>query len=98
MAYDLSDYPNVPSDTGAWGHLFEYLLGLNGGGNADLPAPIDVKFKNHSLTALLTMFHKERSSTDRMNQMVCEFGWQDEHWRISFRYTLKKQFDRAFRV
>ena len=97
MAYDLSDYPNVPSGTGARGHLFEYLLSLNGG-NADLPAPMDVKSKNHSLTALLPMFHKERSSTDRMNQMVFELGWQDGHWRISFRYTLKKQFDRAFRV
>lgn len=82
---------------GGPGRLLEDLLGIKEN-NADSPDLADWEIKFHGGTSLLTLFHKDPQPRGIIKDMVNDYGWEDEHGRISFRHTIGKESPRGFYI
>ncbi|MDH5723434.1 MAG: MvaI/BcnI family restriction endonuclease [Alphaproteobacteria bacterium] len=82
---------------GGPGRLLEDLLGIKEN-NADSPDLADWEIKFHGGTSLLTLFHKDPQPRGVINQMVHDYGWEDEHGHISFRHTIASKSPRGFYI
>jgi hypothetical protein len=92
------EIPNMFHGTGAPGNTLEYLIDIDSNNN-DSPDLQDWELKFHGgRSNLLTLFHKEAQPKGIMDVMVNNFGWEDQHGRISFRHTISGQSERGFRV
>ena len=91
------DIPDQFQGSGAPGNTLEYLLNVEQN-NQDSPDLMDWEIKFHGGNALLTLFHKDPQPRGIMNNVVNEFGWENEKKQISFRHTIKGQSERGFNI
>lgn len=91
------DIPDQFQGSGAPGNTLEYLLNVEQN-NQDSPDLMDWEIKFHGGNALLTLFHKDPQPRGIMNNVVNEFGWENEKQQISFRHTIKGQSERGFNI
>jgi hypothetical protein len=91
------DIPDQFQGSGAPGNTLEYLLNVEQN-NLDSPDLLDWEIKFHGGNSLLTLFHKDPQPRGIMNDVVNEFGWENNKNQISFRHTIKGQSERGFKI